>query len=97
LCGTSAIYTTWHEQIKAYIIARLLDPGRQTESQLNSIISFARSLSLVKRHIKLIKSLHQAEDLEGLICYLKVLVKDLTKQLQTSNEHQKADRDIRGD
>ena len=54
--GTSSVYATWREQINAYIIARLLDPGHLTESQVDSIVSFARSLSPVKERIELIKS-----------------------------------------
>jgi len=79
------------------MIPRLLDPGRLTESQVNSIISFVRSLLPVKKHIELMKSQHHTEDVRELIHYLKILFKDLGKKLQRSNERQKAERDIRGD
>jgi len=89
LCGTSSIYGTWCEQIKAYIIARLLDPGRLTESSVDSIILFARSLSPVKERIELIKSYYQLDYVQELIHHLKILVKDLANKRQTSNEGQK--------
>jgi len=85
------------EQIKAYIIAGLLDPGRLTESQVDSIVSFAHSLSLVKQRIELIKSQHHSDDVGEFICHLKILVKDSAKKLQTSNECKKAGRDLPGD
>jgi len=97
LRGASSVYATWREQNKASIIARLLDPGRLTESQVDSIVSFARSLSPVKEPIELIKSQHHPDDVGEFIRHLKILVKDLAKKLQTSNECQKAGRDLRGD
>jgi len=94
--GASSVYATWCEQIKAYIIARLLHPGHLTESEVESIVSFARSLSPVKEHIELIKSQHHPDDVGEFIHHLKILVKDSAKKLQTSNECQKAGRDLRG-
>jgi len=81
----------------AYIIARLLDPGRLTESQVDSIVSFARSLLPVKERIELIKSHHYPDDVREFIRHLKILVKDSAKKRQTSNQRQKAGRDLRGD
>jgi len=72
------------------MIARLLDPGRLTESQVDSIVSFARSLSPVKERIELIKSQQYPDDVGEFICHLKVLIKDSAKKLQTSNERQKS-------
>jgi len=86
-----------HEQIATYIIAHLLDPGRLTEFQVNSIISFAPGLSPFKECIELIKSQRHAEDVGEVIRYLKILVKDSAKKLQTLNEHQKDHFLIRGD
>jgi len=85
------------EQIKDYIIACLLDPGRLTESQVDSIVSFSRSLSPVKERIELIKSHHHPDDVGEFIRHLKILVKDSPKKLQASNERQKARQDLRGD
>jgi len=95
--GSSAAYATCREQIKAYIIARPLDPGRLTESHVDSIISFARGLSPVKERIELIKCEHHADDVWELIRHLKILVKASAKKLQTSNERQRAEREGRGD
>jgi len=95
--GGSAVSATWREQIKAYIIARLLDPGHLTESQINSIISFAQSLAPVKKRIELIKSQHHPEDVGELIYHLKVVVKDSAKKLQMLIKRQKPERDSRRD
>jgi len=92
-----AAHATWREQSKAYIIARPLDPGRLTESHADSIISFARSLSLVKERIELIKGEHHADDVWELIRHLKILVKDSAKKLQTSTECQRAEGEGCGD
>jgi len=82
---------------QAYIIARLLDPGRLTESQVESIVSFAHSLSPVKERIELIKSQYHPDDVREFIPHLKILVKDLAKKLQTSNDRQKARRNLCAD
>jgi len=95
--GASSGFATWREQIKAHIIARLLDPGRLTESQVDSIVSFARSLSPFKERIELMKSHHHSDDVGEFIRHLKVLVKDSAKKLRTSNERQKARQDLCGD
>jgi len=95
--GPSSVYATWCEQIKAYIVARPLDPDRLTESQVDSIISFARGLSPVKERIEFLKQHHHADDVWELIQHLKILVKDSAKKLQTSNGRQKAERDGSGD
>jgi len=93
----SSVYATWREQITPYIIAHLLDLSRLTESQVDSIVSFARSGSPVKKRIKLIKSEHHPDDVGESIRHLKILVKDSAKKLQTSNERQKAGRDLGSD
>jgi len=77
--GASSRYATWREQIKAYIIARLHDPGRLTESQVDSFISFARILSPVKERIGHIKSQHHPDDAREFICHLKILLKNSAK------------------
>jgi len=95
--GASSVYATWPEQIKAYIIAHLLDPSRLTESQVDSIVSFPCSLSPVQERIELIKSQHHPDDVGEFIRHLKILVKDSAKKMQMSNECQKAGRDLHGD
>jgi len=85
--GSSAAYTTWREQIKAYMIARPLDPGRLTESQVDSIISFVRGLLAVRERIEL-KRQHDTDEVWELIWHLKIVVKGSAKKLQTSNKRQ---------
>jgi len=84
-------------QIKAYIIAFLLDPSHRTKLHVHSIVLFARSLSPVKEHIELIKSQHHPDDVGELIDHLQVLVKDSAMKLQTPNERHNTGQDVRGD
>jgi len=79
------------------MIARHLDPGRLTETQVDSILLFARGLSPVKERIELIKRQHQADDVLELNRHLKILVRDSGKKLQTTKERQTAGGDGRGD
>jgi len=79
------------------MIARHLDRGRLTETQVDSILLFARGLSPVKERIELMKRQHHADDLLELNGHLKILVRDSGKKLQTTKEHQRAGRDGRGD
>jgi len=95
--GQSSIYATWRDQIKAYMIACHLEPGRLTETQVDSILLFAHGLSPVKERIELIQRQHQADDLLELNRHLKTLVRDSGKKLQTTKERQRAGRDGRGD
>ena len=95
--GSSAAYATWLKQTKAHTTAHPLDPGRPTESHVDSTTSFAHSLSPVKERIELIKYKYHADDVWELIRHLKILIKDSAKKLQTSNERQRAEREGRGD
>ena len=95
--GQSLIYATWREQIKAYMIARHLDAGRLTETQVDSILLLARGLSPVNERIELIKCQHHADDLLELYWHLKILVRDSGKKLQTTKKGQRAGRHGRGD
>jgi len=79
------------------MIARHLDHSRLTETQVDSILLFARGLSPVKERIDLIKRQHHADDLLELNRHLKILVSDSGKKLQTSKERQRAGCDGRGD
>jgi len=96
-CGPFSVDATWREQINAYSVARPLDPGRLTESQVDSIILFARGLSPVKKRIEFIKHHHHADDVWELIRHPKILVTDSAKKPQTFNKHQRAERDGRGE
>ena len=83
-------YETWRNQIKAYIQAQSLDPGRLTEAQLESVIVFASALSPVKSHIQLIKKKHNSYDIKEIDHQLRILVKDTARKLQTAMEHDSA-------
>jgi len=95
--GQSSIYVTWREQIMAHMIARHLVPGRLTETQVVSILLFARGLLPVKERIELIQCQHHADDLLELNRHLKILVRDSGKKLQTPKEPQRAGSDGRDD
>jgi len=97
LPGQSSIHATWSEQIKAYMTACHLDPGRLTEMQVDSILLFACGLSPVKEQIELIKRQHHADDLWELNRHLKMVVRDARKKLQTTKERQRARHDGCGD
>jgi len=62
-------------------------------------MSFARGLSPARKPIVLIKRKHHTDYIWELECirYLKILVIDLAKKLQTSTEHQTPERHGRGD
>jgi len=79
------------------MIARHLDPSRLTETQVDSILLFARGLSPVKERVELIKRQDHADDLLELYRHLNILVRDSGKKLQTTKERQRAGRDGRGD
>jgi len=79
------------------MIARHLDPGRLTETQVDSILLFARGLSPVKERIELNKRQQHADDLLELNRNRKILVRDSGKKLQTTIERQRASCDGRGD
>jgi len=79
------------------MIARHLDIGHLTETQVDSILLFARALSPVKERIELIKRQHHADEPLELNRHLKILVRDCGKKQQTTKERQRAGRDGRGD
>jgi len=79
------------------MIARHLHPGRLTETQVDSILLFARGLSPVKERIELIKRQHHADDLMELNRLQKIVVRDSGKKLQTTKERQRAGREGHGD
>jgi len=63
------------------MIACHRDPGRLTETQVDSILLFARGLSPVKEQIELIKCQHHADDRLELNRHLKMVVRDARKKL----------------
>jgi len=78
------------------MIARHLDPGRLTETRVDSILFFAHGLSPVKERIELIKRRHHTDDLLELNWHLKIHVRDSGKKLQRTQEGQRARRDGHG-
>ena len=82
---TDGTYYDWREQLKAYMTAHKLDPGHLTNSQVDAVTVFARSLSPVKARLALIKKKHHADDLGELSRRLRMLVKDAARKLHTSN------------
>ena len=78
--------------MKAFITARSLNPSRLTDSQVDSVMEFARSLPPIKQRVELVEAEHRAEDVGELLRHLRILVKDLAKKLQASNERQNVER-----
>jgi len=59
---------------------------------MDSVLSFARSLTPVKGQIKLIKTNHRPEDVDEVERQISVLVRDTAKKLQAMNDHLHAER-----
>ena len=76
----------------AYIQAQSLDPGRLTETQLESVIVFAGALDPVKSRIQFIKKKDHSDDVKEVDHQLRTLVKDTARKLQTAIEHESAKR-----
>lgn len=90
--ASTALYRAWREAIRAHMTARSLDPRRLSDSQLESVLGFARSLQPVAARIKLVQTKHQADDVDEVERHLRILVKDTAKKLQTTNERRRAER-----
>jgi hypothetical protein len=88
----TAAYKGWREKVKAYITVLEWNPTSLTASQLDTVLSFARSLSPVKGRIKLIKTKHRPEDVDEVERQIKVLVRDTAKKLQATNDRLHAER-----
>ena len=90
----AATYKGWRDRVKAYITVLEWNPTSLTASQLDSVISFARSLSPVKGRIKFMKTNHRPDDADELERQIKLLVRDSAKKLQdTNNRRRQAERD----
>jgi len=77
----TAAYKGWRQQVKAYIRVLRWNPTSLTGTQMDSVLSFARSLTPVKGRIKLIKTNHRAEDVDEVEHQIRVLVRDTAKKL----------------
>jgi len=87
-----AAYKGWREQVKAYITVLGWNPTSLTGSQMDSVLSLARSLTPVKGRIKLIKTNHHPEDVHEVERQIRVLVRDTAKKLQATNDRLDAER-----
>ena len=85
-------YISWRDQLTAYMTARNLGPGDLTNTQVDAITVFARSLSPVKECLTLIKQKDHADDVEKLSHRWRMLVKDSGRTLHTSNLRRMAER-----
>jgi len=88
----TAAYKGWREQGKAYITVLGWNPTRLTGTQMDSVLSFVRSLTPVKCRIKLIKTNHRLEDVDEVERQIRVLVRDTAKKLQATNDRLHAER-----
>jgi len=88
----TAGYKVWREQVKAYITVLGWNPTSLTGTQMDAVLSFARSLTPVKGRIKVIKTNHHPEDVDEVECQIRVLVRDTAKKLQAMNDRLHAER-----
>jgi len=82
----TAAYKGWREQVKAYITVLGWNPMSLTGTPMDSVLSFARSLTPVKGRIKLIKTNHGREDLDEVERQIRVFVRDTAKKLQATKD-----------
>jgi len=87
-----AAYKGWREQVKAYIMVLGWNPTSVTGTSMDSVVSFARSLTCVKGRIKLIKTNHSPEYVDKVERQIRVLVRDTAKKLQATNDRLHAER-----
>jgi hypothetical protein len=79
--------------VKAYITALAWDPNKLTDTQLESVLAFARSPPPVSIRVELLKKQYRADDVVELDRQLKLLVKDTAQKLQTTIEHLNAEEE----
>jgi len=88
----TAAYMGWREQVKAYITVLRRNPMSLTGTQMDSVLSFARSLTPVKGRIKLIKTNHRPQDVDEAERQIRVLVRDTAQRFQATNDRLHAQR-----
>jgi len=88
----TAAYKRCREQVKAYITVLRWHPTSLTGTQIDSVLSFARSLMPVQGRIQLIKTNHRPEAVDEVDCQIRVLVRDTAKKLQATNDRLHAER-----
>jgi len=89
----TAAYKGWREQVKAYITVLRWNPTSLTGTQMDSVLSFARSLTPVKGRIKLIKTNHGLEDVDEVERQIRVFVRDTAKKHLATNDRLHAERE----
>ena len=77
----TAAYKGWREQVKAYIRVLGWNPTSLTGTQMDSVLSFACSLTPVKGRIKLIKTNHRPEGVDQVERQIQALDKSLGDRL----------------
>jgi len=85
-------YKGWREQVKAYITVLGWNPTSLTGTQMDWVLSFARSLTPVKGRIKLIQTNHSPKDVDAVEHQIRVLVRDTAKKLAATNDRLHAER-----
>jgi len=90
--GPTAAYTGWREQVKAYITVLGWKPTSLTSTQMDSVLSFARSLMPLKSRIKLIKTNHHPEDVDEVERQIRALIRNTAKKLQATTNSPHGER-----
>jgi len=88
----TAAYKAWREQFKAYITVLGGNPTSLTGTQMDTVLSFPRSLTPVKGRIKLIKTNHRPEDVDEVERQIRGLVRETAKKLQATNNRLHAEQ-----
>jgi len=88
----TAAYKGWHEQVKAYITVLGWNPTSLTGTQMDSVLSFTRSLTPVKGRIKLIKTNQRPKDCDAVERQIRVLFSEPAKKLQATNDRLHAEQ-----
>jgi len=88
----TAAYKGSREQVKAYIPVLGSNPTSLTGTQMDSVLSFARSHTPVKGRIKLIKTNHRPEDVDEVERQITVFVRNTAKKLEATNDRLHAER-----
>src|SRR5207237_4387812 len=94
--GSTALYRKWREELKAYITQRCWDPVNLTETQLVSVLNFARSLPPISSRLRELKTSFRKSAVAEFERHMRIFVKDLAKKLQTTFERRNADTESAG-
>ena len=74
-----------------------MDLRRLTESELDSVVVFARCLDPVPARIELVRDKHRADDVGEVERHLRLLVRDTAKNLRTTNGRRLAEKELVGE